>query len=124
MLRGTSVPVQEVPVQTPTLEPKVDPDRIVLIGDPEGSRPRVLLAMAILALIAAMALGGGIVYAWQQGQFHDRDRLIHSARVDAQTAHDASDGAFARVGSLQAQITNLEALLEGERAHGTIQQGE
>ena len=111
-------------MQTPTLQPKVDSDRIVLIGDPEEPRPRLLLAMAILALIGAMALGGGIVYAWQQGAIHDRDRLVHTARVDAQNARDASDGAFARADSLQSQITNLQALLEGERAHGTIQQGE
>ena len=114
----------QTPTHPPTLRPKADPDRIVLIAEAEEPRTRLLVVMAVLALITAMALGGGIVYAWQQGEVHDLNRMVHTARVDAQTARDATDGAFARVGSLQSQVVSLQALLDEQRAHGDIQQGE
>jgi hypothetical protein len=114
----------KTPTLRPTPDPNVDPDRIVLIGEAEEPRPNLLIVLGVLALVAAMALGGGIVYAWQQGQIHDRDQLVHDARVETQNAQNAADGAFASVAQLQSQVTNLESIIEQQGKNQDIQQGQ
>jgi hypothetical protein len=110
-------------VNTPTLRPKFDRDRIVLIPDAQEPRPRALMALLAVGLVAAMALGGGIVYAWQQGVLHDRDQVVQTARVDAQSARIEADGAFAAADRLRSDITALEAQLQQQRSAGDIAQG-
>jgi hypothetical protein len=107
-------------VKTPTLQPKVDADRIVMIADAEEPRPNLFIVMAVLALVAAMALGGWIVYAWQQGQH----QVVHTARVEAQTAQNAADGALASVTQLQSQVTSLQSIIEQQGKNQDIQQGQ
>ncbi len=59
-------------MQTPTLSPQTEPDHVLLIPEAEQPRTtRTLIVLLALALVAAMALGGGLVYAWQQGQVSD-----------------------------------------------------
>ncbi len=111
-------------MKTPTLEPRLDPDRIVMIADAEEPRPRLLIVLAALALAAAMLLGGGIVYAWQQGQLQDRDQVVHAARVEAQSAQNAADGAFASVTRLRSQVTSLQSIIEQQGKNQDIQQGQ
>ena len=112
-------------MKTPTLRPaKVDPDRLVLIPPAEEPNNRLLIILSAMALVAATALGGGIVYAWQQGVVHDRDQAVHDAQVEAAQARHDADGAFATIASLQSQITSLQSDLERQRAQGDIQQGQ
>jgi predicted carbohydrate-binding protein with CBM5 and CBM33 domain len=115
-------------VKTPTLQPKpdpkVDPDRIVLIGEADEPRPNLLIVLGALALVAAMAVGGGIVYAWGQGQIHDRDQRVHDARVETQNAQNAADGAFASVTRLQSDVTDLQSTIEQQGKNQDIQQGQ
>jgi hypothetical protein len=110
-------------VQTPTLQPQTEPDRILLVPEAEEPRTRILVVSLALALVAAMALGGGIVYAWQQGQIRDSNRAAQAARVDAAGARDEAAALLARVSGLQAQVTALDIQLQAERAHQSILEG-
>ena len=76
-----------------------------------------------LALVAAMALGGGIVYAWEQGRIHDSNQAAHAAAVDAAGARDEAGAVLARVSALQAQVTALDIQLKTERANQSILEG-
>ena len=111
-------------MQTPTLEPRTDPDRLVLIPDVEQPSNRTLYVLLALALVAAMALGGGIVYAWQQGEIRDRNQLVQVAQVDAAEARSEADGVLARVTGLQDEITQLEDSLASLRSEQSILQGQ
>jgi hypothetical protein len=110
-------------LQTPTLEPRTDPDRLVLIPDVEQPPNRTLFVLLALALVAAMALGGGIVYAWQQGELRERDRIVQDARVEAAEARLEADGVLARVTGLQGEITQLEDSLASLRNNQSILEG-
>jgi hypothetical protein len=111
-------------VRTPTLQSKVDPDRILLIPDAEEPRPRLLIVLMALALVAATALGGGIVYAWQQGDLRDRDQVVQTARVDAATAQNAAASALVRIEGLRSEIANLESNLRAQTKQHDIQAGQ
>src|SRR5262245_31598196 len=110
----TSVPAEEVPpVQTPTIEPgraeaRTDPERVLLIPEAEEPRRRIFIVLGVLALIVAMALGGGIVYVWQHGQVMDAQADVHTANVAAAAARDEGSAALAQVEGLQNQIAGLE----------------
>ena len=111
-------------MKTPTLQPRVDADRILLIPDAEEPRQRLLVVLLALALVTAMALGGGIVYAWMQGDLGERDRLVQIERVTAATARTDADAALATVAGLQVQVANLESILEAQRKERDIQAGQ
>jgi hypothetical protein len=110
-------------VQTPTLQPQTDPDRIVLVPEVEEPQRRTLIILAVLALVAAMALGGGIVYAWAQGELRDSDQAVHAAQVDAAEARSDADTSLALVNGLQAEVTRLEGELSSQQANQTILEG-
>ena len=110
-------------MKTPTLQPTVESDRTVWVPDAEEPRQRLLYVLLALALVAAMALGGGIVYAWQRGDLHDRDRLIQTSRVDLANARNDAGAALARISGLRSEVTRLESSLEAQRAEQNIQAG-
>ena len=110
-------------MNTRTIQPTVDPDRIVLVSDAEEPRPRLVPGLMALVFAIAMVLGAGIVYAWQQGELGDRDRVVQTARVEAVNAGNLTDGALARIGALQAEVTRLEATLEAQQAELDIRAG-
>jgi hypothetical protein len=112
-----------LPVQTPTLQPRTEPDRVVQIPEAEEPQTRILIVLLALALVAAMALGGGIVYAWEQGRIRDSNRAAHAAAVDAVGARDEAAAVLARVGALQAQVTGLDIQLKTERTNRSILEG-
>lgn len=111
-------------MKTPTLPPEAAADRIVLIPDAERPRSRPLIALMALALVAAILLGGAVVYAWHQGQILDRDRLVHAARVDAATAQNQAGETLAGVAALRAHVTDLEAILAAQQTNQKITQGQ
>jgi uncharacterized coiled-coil protein SlyX len=111
-------------MKTPTLPAETPSDRIVLIPDAAGSRSRLLIALIALALVAAMLLGGGIVYAWQQGQIRDRDQLVHTARVDTATAQNQTGATLAEVTALRAHVAELESRLAAQQESLNILHGE
>jgi hypothetical protein len=110
-------------VQTPTLRPQTDPDRIVLVPDADERRDRTLIVLLALALVAAMALGGGIVYAWQQSELRDRDRIAQTARVDAATARSEAATTLALVNGLRTEASGLEQQIADMRANQSILEG-
>jgi hypothetical protein len=111
-------------MKTPAFPAETPADRIVLIPDADGSRSRPLIAMMGLALVAAMLLGGVVVYAWQRGQIRDRDQLVHAARVDAATARTQAGATLAGVTALQSHVAELESLLAAQRKNQDILQGQ
>jgi uncharacterized coiled-coil protein SlyX len=111
-------------MKTPTLPAETPSDRIVLIPDADGSRSRLLIALMASALVAAMLLGAGIVYAWQQAQVRDRDQLVHTARVDAATAQDQIAATLAQAATLQGHVAQLESLLASQQKNQNILQGQ
>jgi uncharacterized coiled-coil protein SlyX len=74
--------------------------------------------------VAAMLLGGGLVYAWQHDQIRDRDQLVHAARVDSAVAHDQTGVTLAEVGALRSRVTQLESLLASQQESQNILQGQ
>jgi hypothetical protein len=110
-------------VQTPTLQPKTEPDRILIVPEAEEPQTRILIVLLVLGLVAALALGGGIVYAWEQGQIRDSNQAAQSARVDAAGARDEAAAVLARVSGLQAQVTALDVQLKTARAQQSILEG-
>ena len=110
-------------MKTPTLGPTVESDRIVWVDDAEEPPQRLLYMLLGLALVAAMALGGGIVYAWQQGDLRERDRLVQTSRVDLASARNDAGAALATIGRLRSEVTRLESNLEAQRAEHDIQAG-
>jgi hypothetical protein len=111
-------------MQTPTLRPQqTDPDRILLIPNAEEPRNRLLIVLLSLALVAAMALGGGIVYAWQQGAIRDSDQAAHAATVDAAGARNEAAALLARVTALQAEVVSLERTIETLQGNQSILEG-
>ncbi len=111
-------------MKTPTLPVDAPADRIVLIPEADRSRSGPLIALTSLAVVAAMLLGGGMVYAWQQGRIRDRDQLLHAARVDAATARDRAGSTLAGVAALQTHVANLEAILAAQQESQHILQGQ
>lgn len=110
-------------MKSPPLPAQAPSDRIVLIPDADGSRSWLLLVWTGLALVAAMLLGGGIVYAWQHDQVRDRDQLVHAARVDAATAQNQTDATLAEVTALQAHAAELESRLASQEESQSILRG-
>jgi hypothetical protein len=111
-------------VQTPTLSPQTEPDHVLLVPEAEQPRTtRLLIVLLSMALVAAMALGGGLVYAWQQGHIRDSDQAAHAARVDAADARTQAAADLVRAGSLQAQVTGLERQLAALQANQSILEG-
>ena len=111
-------------MQTPTLRPQTEPDRVLLIPEAEQPRTtRLFIVLLAMALVAAMALGGGLVYAWQQGQIRDADRAAHAAGVGAADARTKAAADLARAGSLQAQVTALDRQVTALQAEQSILQG-
>jgi uncharacterized coiled-coil protein SlyX len=111
-------------MKSPPLPAETPSDRIVLIPDADGSRSRRSLAWLGLALVAAVLLGGGIVYAWQQGQIRDRDRLVHTARVDAATAQNRVGSSLADATALRAHVAVLESRLTAQEESQNILHGQ
>jgi hypothetical protein len=110
-------------VQTPTLSPQTEPDRVLLIPEAEPAPTRTLIVLLAMALVAAMALGGGLVYAWQQGHIRDADQAAHAAGVAAADARTRTAADLARAGSLQAQVTALDRRVAELQAEQSILQG-
>jgi hypothetical protein len=111
-------------VQTPTLSPQTEPERVLLIPEAEEPRTtRLLIVLLSLALVAAMALGGGLVYAWQQGHVRDSDQAAHAARVDAADAQSQAAADLARADSLQAQVTALDQQVAKLQSNQSILEG-
>jgi hypothetical protein len=111
-------------VQTPTLRPQTEPDHVLLIPEAEQPRTaRLLIVLLSMALVAAIALGGGLVYAWQQGHIRDADQAAHAARVDAADARTRAAADLSRAGSLQAQVTALDRQLTALQAERSILEG-
>lgn len=111
-------------MKTPTLPTGTSADRIVLIPEADRSRSGSLVGLMVMALMAAMLLAGGIVYASQQAQIRDRDLLVHAARVEAATSQDRAGATVAGVDALRAQVAELEATLAAQQADQTILQGQ
>ena len=107
-------------MQTPTLSPQTEPDRVLLIPEAEPRTTRTLVVLLSLALVAAMAVGGGLVYAWQQGDVSDSDQVAHAASVDAADAQSQAAAELARADSLQAQVTALDQQLTKLQANQSI----
>ena len=110
-------------MQTPTLQPKTEPDRILILPEAEERPTRILIVLLALGLVAAIALGGGIVYAWEQGQIRDSNQAAQAARVDAAGARDEAAAALAQVSGLQAQVTALDTQLKTAGAEKSILEG-
>ena len=111
-------------MQTPTLSPQTEPDHVLLLPEAEQPRAtRTLIVLLALALVAAMALGGGLVYAWQQGRISDADQAAHAARVDAADAHSQAAAELARADSLQAQVIALDQQVAKLQSEQSILEG-
>lgn len=111
-------------MKTPTLPAEAAADRIVLIPDADRSRSRPLIALLALTLVAAMLLGGGVVYTWQQGRLRDRDQIVQAARVEAATAQARAGTTLAEQTALQAHVAELEAVVGALQKEQNIIRGQ
>ena len=110
-------------MKTPMLQPTVEPNRVVVVSDAREVRPRLFFGAVALALAAAMALGGGIVYALQRGELRERDAVVQTARVDAANAGLETDAVVARIGALQSEVTSLQSTIDAQQAELDIRAG-
>jgi hypothetical protein len=109
-------------MKTPVLKTKSE--RVVFIPEVGDSRPSVPMVIAVIAAVAAMLVGGTLVYFWQQGRIHDLDASVQEKQVAATTASVDRSAALAVNAQLQVEIGDLQQQVQDAKDQSNIFQGQ